>query len=725
MEINNEGFFKNLELETEVNAKNLGNKYSMLNAKIYENELDALKELEEIMDSSALEYDSPNEILDKMLNYEIEVQMSARFADFCVKYSSLDLNTKQLSYIYGLRHINELSAFFMAQGAQKIDLSKQQYKEIIFSAPQEVFNSSTSPPLLTALSLDKNILGEETLRYLLDKAPANLGNSKQNQPLLSAIQNSNTLRLSTDFLKSLIEKFHVTDSVQIIEALLEYPNNLSAQLVNTIVQELNVNEVVVHPGTPVVLSRVFDKIVELSQLIPLTPDTWKIINDKLIISHHCVEVNAIQEVEHIVSLNNCLCKNAKMPNFVWNKLFTETNNSYIEFKHYLAHKERYDFQLTDESIKKITKKIKPDYIFTILDMSHKLSSQQRNIILENLIQQNEDTAEHYKYYLTQMLEGEVEMHEDFLIFMAKKIAKSNSLFTAEKEECIISALNHIESEDILLKLINILPENEGGSGVINHYIKMEKVLSPKILDKMLEKYSVNIKDSSGNIVLGNIFLQHLVVAPEQLSVIIKRSSANCVNNNRETVLNIALQKNRCLTKKQWDILVDKTNSAIKPKKGLSCKQLLLQTGSDIDIENQQKINNYYIRKFLKFLDFAKRENKAEINTESVYKLLAEKIEGKATKEVQYTIEKIFSIMKRLNEISVKLSSEDRIKLQQEYPQLINDLYEKSAVIDTKNEEELKMVVNILEENINKIHSKYIHEENKDLKTIKKYLQAAR
>lgn len=408
-----------------------------------------------------------------------------------------------------------------------------------------------------------------------------------------------------------------------------------------------------------------------------------------------------------------------------------TDNLDQSFNIYLQHFPKGQYDINDKMFNTLSQYITEKNLAQALTHLPKLNSQRKEILIENIYNISSQDPNIYPQILVQLLHRKPFVQKDNTYQKILDFILSRTHFNDNNSGTtnpVILAIKNNHNTDTIFKIIDKLPNSlKITKNTINDYIKLPNFEVNDIFYKIIDRYNVNDKDLSGNNTLNNIFLKDIKIESNHLLKIIERTQKDTTNNNNETALNIVLRNNICLNSQQWNGLIQKNNPNIKPKKGLSCKQLLTQTTSNISEFNKKRINNYYTHKFLYFIKSLNYNQKSEPDTQlsqeiDWYALLSLKIEGKSTTEIHSTIEQIFLTMKTIKNNYHSITIEDKIKIDNEFPQILDKLYSKSSVVSPENKQEFFIVLNMLKQNVDKIYQHYINTENKDLKSMRKYLQ---
>lgn len=420
------------------------------------------------------------------------------------------------------------------------------------------------------------------------------------------------------------------------------------------------------------------------------------------------------------------------PESFLNKLINATTDNLDQsFNLYLKHFPKGQYDINDKMFNTLSQHITENNLAQALTHLPKLNSQRKEILIENLYNISSQDPNIYPQILVQLLHRKPFLQNDNTYQKILDFTLSRTHFNDNNSGTtnpVILAIKNNHNTDTIFKIIDKLPNSlKITKNTINDYIKLPNFEVNDIFYKLIDRYNVNDKDLSGNNTLNNIFLKDIKIESNHLLKIIERTQKDTKNNNNETALNIALRNNIYLNSQQWSSLILKNNPHIKPKKGLSCKQLLTQTTSNISEFNKKRINNYYTHKFLYFIKSLNYNQKSETHTQlpqeiDWYALLSLKIEGKSTTEIHSTMEEIFLTMKTIKNNYHSITIEDKIKIDTEFPQILDKLHTKSSVISPENKQEFFIVLNMLKQNVDKIYQHYINTENKDLKSMRKYLQ---
>lgn len=553
--------------------------------------------------------------------------------------------------------------------------------------------------------------------------------------LFYAIANYKNIPLTEEIFDQLLKKYDANAFVTMKSKPLDILDLLShtpladrppANIVNKIIRQVNFNYIHQSPNSNG-LSRLEKILSETTEKFPeITDETWQHIFSKTLIDR--ARDNSKNHFQ-TTALAVALAKKATLPNNIWSTLFLNTKN-FIEYSllNYIINYNSYNFSLDNAVFEKISKNINENTFVDVFLNSYKLSPEKQAILLNNIKELPQFPIKIYTHCLEKALEKNSPITQPFILFILEQLQNQQNINFSLKKHPVLTAIDNQAPQQIILDLIQKLPQKiDKYNNVIIDYMKQPQYKSDDVFYKMLDKYDINEKDEQGNTTLARVFQKNIFIEPEQLTKLVKRTRANAFNQKKQTPLNIALLNNYCMTTQQWQILVDKTNTNIKPREGMSCRKLLLESSSNIDESSKKKINHYYLYKFIKLTQIFKKNNPSlipEINKDNFFEQFPLKL-SQTNNEYISQIQNLFDILQLLHKQNNLLVAQDKIKINNEYPTMVQSLFEKSLTLQEENKNQFQQVIQLLYQDLKKIEQKYISLESKDLRAMKRYLEASK
>lgn len=654
------------------------------------------------------------------------------------KYPYIKFNAQQLSYLEQVRHTTQLPddlLFFLPNKKYQnnpVTFTDDNYMSIINEWDDKAEYLEIQKCLNLVISQKEKTVSDFIVKYLILRIKEY--NTNDNS-LFYAIANYKNIPLSEEIFDKLLKKYDANEFVTIKSKPLDVLDLLSQtalvdrphpDIVNKIIRQVNFNYIHQSPNSNG-LSRLEKILSEATEKFPeITDETWQHIFSKTLIDR--ARDNSKNHFQ-TTALAVALAKKATLPNNIWSTLFLNTKN-FIEYSllNYIINYNSYNFSLDNTVFEKISKNINEKTFTEVFLNSYKLPPEKQAILLNNIKELPQFPIKIYTHCLEKALEKNSPITQPFILFILEQLQNQQNINFSLKKHPVLTAIENQLPEQTIFAIIDKLPQKiEKYNNVVIDYMNSPQYQSDDVFYKMLDKYDINEKDEQGNTTLARVFQKNIFIAPEQLTQLIKRTRANAFNQNKQTPLNIALLNNYCMTTQQWQILVNKTNTNIKPRTGMSCRKLLLESSSNIDDVSKKKINHYYFYKFIQLTKIFKKDNPSlipEINKDNFFEQFPLKL-SQTNNEYIPQIQNLFDTLKLLHKQNNLLVAQDKIKINNEYPTMIQSLFDKSLILQEENKNQFQQVIDLLYQDLKKIEQKYISIESKDLRAMKRYLEASK